>query len=59
MSSSEWEYSQIGVLRSHLNEAETALANKIAVQKKIHITIAKAQLAVDDLKARIRILEGK
>lgn len=59
MSAQDWEFNLVSVLRSHLNEAETALANKIAVQQKIHITIAKAQAAVDDLKARIKAIEGK
>jgi len=59
MSVSDWEYTQIGILRSHLNEAETALANKIKVQAKIHLTIAKAQAAVDDIKRRIAEIEGK
>lgn len=56
---SDWEFSMISILRSHLNDAEVAIENKKRELLEIDITIGKARAAVDDLKARIKAIEGK
>lgn len=59
MSAQDWEFNLVSVLRSHLNDAEVAIENKKRELLEIDITIGKARAAVDDLKARIKAIEGK